>query len=332
MRRIRKHLVTFSLIAASSVPVADSGPRKSEFEIIATAPPVETETKDSGGFQDFTDRCKSAGVLVCVGFDSATDFIPARWPASGLYPAFDGSIRGVMDTTVKASGKGSLRFEIPSHSAANTSGYWRQAFGREFGENSVFYVQFRQRFSEEMLKIDWGDTTWKQAIFHNSGATCSDVELTTVQYHHNGFPVMYTDCGARGLYTNSGNPPTKLEQGDFDCWYGRYNKKDCFFYPANRWVTFYYQISIGHWGKPDSTINAWVAVDGQPYKQWIHIPEFVLRNSHAGNDYDTVTLLPYMTNKNPNLDHPTAYTWYDVLIVSTRPIAPPTPGLSKDSN
>jgi len=273
--------------------------------------------------EDLEGRCHAPGVLVCVGFDSPGDFLPAKWPASGLYPAGDNAFRGVIDTSVKASGAGSLRFDIPGHTGANAAGYWRQAFGRDFGQGSTFYVQFRQRFSKEMLANKFGDTTWKQVIFHNDGHTCSDVELTTVQYYHDGFPIMYTDCGARTIATNNGNPPYKLEQGDYNCWYGSYNATACFFYPTDQWVTFYYRISIGHWGQPDSDVSAWIALDGKPYRQWIKMTGFILNNDHPGADYDSLTLLTYMTGKDIKLDHATAHTWYDDLIVSTEPIPPP---------
>lgn len=272
---------------------------------------------------DFDKRCHASGVLVCEGFDSADKFRAAKWPASGLYAAADGQLRGTLDTNVKTSGQGSLRFEIPPHSPANAAGYWRQAIGKEFGSGTTYYLQFRQRFSKEMLKNPFGDTTWKQALFHNGSATCSEIEIATVQYYHDGFPMMYTDCGARMIATNGGQPPYLLEQGDYNCWYGQYNAKSCFMYPADQWITFYYQVSVGHWGKPDSVINAWVALDGQGYRQWIKIKDFVLRNDHPGQDYDTVTLLTYMTGKSMTINHPTAYTWYDELIVSSEPIAPP---------
>jgi len=299
----------FSGLRSSAVLASSSLVEKSD---------VLTEPKD------FDARCKASGVLVCEGFDSAEVFAAPKWPATGIYPAYDKVTRGTLDTKVKASGNGSLRFEIPTHSGANGAGSWRQPIEHNFGQGSTFYVQFRQRFSKEMLENKWGKTAWKQAIFHNAAETCGPVELTTVNYYSNGFPIMYTDCGQLSLYTNGGNPPTKLEQGDYSCWYGQYNKKDCFYYPVDQWVTFYYQVSIGHWGKPDSTINAWVALDGQGYKQWIQKAKFTLRNPHPGNDYDTVTLLPYMTGKDGSIDHPTAYTWYDELIVSQQPIAPPT--------
>ena len=288
--------------------------------------PTASGVPDSGGsadLEDFERRCQAPGVLLCKGFDSPSDFVRAVWPASGPYPAWDGAMRGTLDTQVKASGNGSLRFEIPSYSGPNTAGYCRQAMGRSFGEGATFYVQFRQRFSPEMLTNQWGGTTtWKQTIFHNARATCADVELATGNYYRAGFPVMNTDCGARGLSTNNGIPPYLHQQGDYNCPYGSTSPAHCFFYPANQWVTFYYQVSIGHWGRPDSTIKAWVALPGKPYKQWINMTNFVLNNSAPGNDYDTVTLLPYMTGKDLKIyGGPTAYTWYEELIISTRPIA-----------
>jgi len=273
--------------------------------------------------QSFDGRCKADGVLVCEGFDSPRDFVPATWPAQGLYPAWDKKIHGARDANIKASGESSLRFELLSNSGPNTVGFWRQPFEHNFGPGSTFYVQFRQRFSKEMLTNDWGDTAWKQVIFHNEGSTCAQVELTTVQYHHAGIPIMYTDCGDRALYWDTGQPPLLLQQGDFNCVFEHINQKDCFHYPAEEWVTFYYQVAIGHWGKPASTINAWVALDGKPYKRWIKMSHFILKNDHPGHDYDTLTLLTYMTNKDMKIVHPTAYTWYDELIVSKNPIAPP---------
>jgi hypothetical protein len=139
---------------------------------------------------------------------------------------------------------------------------------------------------------------------------------------------MYTDCGGRGIVTNNGSPPYKLEQGDYNCWYGKTNTKDCFLYPANQWVTFYYEISIGPWGKPESSINAWAGLDGKPLRQWIKMQNFVLKSDHPGHDYDCLTLLTYMTNKDPGRNLPTAYAWYDELIVSTKPIGPPVPAAS----
>jgi hypothetical protein len=286
-------------------------------------PTLDVNAAASQELQDFETRCKGPGVLVCVGFDSPIEFRPAKWPASGLYPAWDNAFRGKLDTTIKASGAGSLRFEIPGFTGANAAGYWRQSMEHNFGQGSTFYIQFRQRFSKEMITTKYVDTSWKQVIFHNESATCADVELTTHNYYYAGFPTMYTNCGSRNLFSSE-SPPMKLQQGDYNCWYGNYNSRDCFFYPSNQWITFYYQVGVGHWGRADSTINAWIAFDGKTYKQWIKAPNFQLDNDHPGNDYDTVTLLTYMTGKSDKIDYHTAHAWYDDLIVSTKPIAPPT--------
>lgn len=274
--------------------------------------------------EDFETRCKAPGVLVCEGFDSADKFVPAKDPSSGLYPAWDGVYRGTMDSSVAASGKGSLKFTIPSFSDANSAGYWKQAMGKNFGEGNTFYVQFRQRFSPEMLTNTWGvDTYWKQAIIHNGPQTCADVQLATINQHRQGYPTMYSRCGSDNFYVDLRNGDYLMEQGDYNCHYHNINSHDCFMYPDNTWITFYYRVSVGHWGRADSTIKAWVSLPGQLYKQWIDMPNHKLYNDSPGRDFDTVTLLVYMTGKDRTKNGgPTAYTWYDELIVSTEAIAP----------
>ena len=275
--------------------------------------------------RDFETRCHAPGVLVCEGFDSPEKFEPAKDPGSGLYPAWDGEFRGTMDKSITASGAGSLKFTLPSLSAANSAGYWKQAMGKDFGEESSFYVQFRQRFSPEMLTNKWGvDTYWKQVIIHNGPQTCADVQLATVNEHRQGYPTMYSRCGSDSFYVDLHNGDYLMEQGDYNCHYHNVNSKNCFMYPANIWITFYYAVNVGHWGKADSTIKAWISLAGQPYKQWVDMRNHRLFNDTPGKDFDTVTLLVYMTGKDATkYGGPPAYTWYDELIVSTEPIAPP---------
>lgn len=279
---------------------------------------------------DFATRCTASAALVCEGFDDPVKFRPATYPASGLYPDGGGQIKGTQDTTIKASGAGSLRFVIDSHTGANVAGAWRQGFTRNFGAHSTFYVQYRLRMSPEMLNQNWGDnsghTSWKIAIFHYFPKTCGDVELTTTNYYNSGVAIMYTDCGGRGLYTNDGKPPYLRQQGEtpkkgYNCAYG--SDANCFRFVANTWMTLYYRVSIGDWGKPNSSVDAWVGLPGQPLKQWINVHDFALNNDKPGSDYDSLDLLNYMTGKDPKLDHPQAFTWYDELIVSGHPIAPP---------
>jgi hypothetical protein len=66
-------------------------------------------------------------------------------------------------------------------------------------------------------------------------------------------------------------------------------------------------------------------VGGGPYAEFINMTNHTLyEDSTKGADYDMVTLLTYMTGRSSTVSAgPTAYTWYDELIVSGQPIAPP---------
>jgi len=300
----------------------------------AVAVNVTVSNTTSTALQDFQTRCAQTGVIVCQGFDDPAVFTPAVWPASGLYPAGDGSFGGTIDPTVTASGGGSLKFTIPSNGAANSAGYWRQLFtsnqsagpssAQMFQQNSTFYLQYRQRFSPEYLTNQWpanggGLTYWKQQIISND--------------NNYGYPMMYSQCGADVFQVPTGSSDFLNEQGDtptsgYNCHYQKANNTStsCFTYPPNTWVTFYYKVSIGTWGQANSSIQAWVSVGAGPYVEWINMPNHTLNedSGSAGKDYNMVTLLTYMTNRNPAVSAgPTAFTWYDEMIVSTQPIAAP---------
>jgi hypothetical protein len=305
----------------------------------ATAVIVTVSNSTSTALQDFQTRCAQPGVIVCQGFDDPAIFSAATYPASGNYPG-----TGTFDPTVSASGAGSLKFTIPSKGDAGVAGYWRQLFtsnlssgpgsAQMFGQNSTFYVQFRQRMSPEFITNQWpasggGTTNWKQEIFSNDGASCANVELTTVNQYNRGFPQMYSQCGSDVFQVPIPVSDFLLEQGDttgYNCHYqAQFNVAgSCFLYPGNTWVTYYYKVTIGTWGQPNSTIQAWVSVGGGPYKQWINITNHSLYEDTAGADYNMVMLLPYMTNRDSSVSAgPVAYTWYDELIVSSQQIAAP---------
>jgi len=295
--------------------------------------------------QDFQTRCAAPGVIVCQGFDDPSVFAPAVWPGSGPYIS-DVNTYPTIDTTVSASGGGSMKFTIPGLEGSN-AGYWRQLFtsslsagptqAQLMGPGSTFYVQFRQRFSPEFLSNVWpqiggGTTYWKQEIFSNDQSTCGNEELTTVNDNDNGYPVMYSQCGQDIFQTSIGNGDYLNEQAatptatSYNCHYQTANNVagSCFMYPANTWVTFYYKVTIGQWGQANSTIQAWVTMGGQPYVEWVNMPNHTLNQDPGLPGYDMVTLLPYMTSRDGTISAgPTAYTWYDELIVSSQPIAAP---------
>lgn len=299
------------------------------------------------GDASFAARCSAPGVIKCVGFDNTTADIV---PGTNLFPDENGTIRGTLDTSLKASGGGSLRFDLPPppHAGSNIAGRWSPeatgAFGRTFGQNSTFYVQYRLRLSPEMLTNTW-DGYWKTSIFHQGSKSCASIELTTQNYYGTDMPIMYTDCGARGMFTKldgstlTENPPLIYQQGDYPCEDFESHPPSCYYFTANEWITLYYKVHVGTWYQTNSSVEAWVAREGATsYKQWIHVLNLKLGCNEspcgANEGYNTVTLTPYMTGLSTTAGKPgvTSRIWYDELVVSTQPIAVPGGSAPKQPN
>ncbi len=318
---------------------------------------------------DFNTRCQAPGVVRCFGFDSQAETAP--YLASG-------DSTPVVDTTIMASGTGSLKMTVPPNSGANTSGDFSMNFTPgslnysktnlypiQFGSGEEFYVQWRQRFSPEFLAAHYaGGGGWKQAIIGEGDRTgvpaysCTDIHLVTHNNYYRGFPSMYHSCGVKdGAYESLEiyDPATGdyLLQNAVNCRRSLVNSGSpyippCVGYKTNQWMTFQIHVKIGTWYKNDqiyhrdSTVQLWVAEDGKASQLVID------RSPESGTGYDLVNLdptnikygkvwlLPYNTGKDSSQTYPTAYTWYDELIVSkskiqdpsasgdTQPPAPPT--------
>lgn len=270
---------------------------------------------------DFQARCSAPGVLTCVGFDSSADAVQNQT----LYKAGDGRFLGSIDTGVKASGNGSLRFEIPSNSGQNSSGYWLGDLGAAFGQNSRFYVQWRQRFSQSMVATRFGGGGWKQIILHRDGPSCASVQVVIQNINQRGVPQGYSDCGADGFYVTMPDGDTLVQQGDYNCLRRSLRPEDCAEYVPDQWLTFYLDVKVGTYGQPNSSVTGWVAYEGGPLRKFIDQPNWKFDfDSSAADTFRKVQLTPYNTGKSSTLAHPTAYTWYDELIVSRQPIAGPS--------
>lgn len=294
---------------------------------------------------DFQARCTAPGVLKCYGFNNATTDVVRN---TTLFKAGDGQFHGDLDTTVKASGAGSLRFDLeppPRTTGANISGSWVPAggWGTTFSENSHFYVQYRIRLSDYMVQSgNFGNAIWKTSIFHMGQSTCNEIELTTSGYYGSGLAQFDTSCGARWFWTNLAGtsyvstPPLLMQQtDDLRCEYNFHNDPGngrCVFFKANEWMTLYYDIQIGTWGQANTRVKAYLAGEGQAMKKFIDISNMIL-NCNSGNcgsapgkleGYNNVTLTPYMTGlSNSAGPTTTAHMWFDEFILSTQPIAPP---------
>jgi hypothetical protein len=293
---------------------------------------------------DFKARCSSAGVIRCIGFDSENEVKPH------LDPAWDGVIRGEVDPTTKASGSGSLRFTIPTKSPANTSGnFWldfADDLSVQFGAGEEFYVQWRQRFSPELLQTSYKDGNgWKQIVIGEGDRpghrayVCTDIQIVVENTYQVGAPRMYHSCGKKdGQYEPfqvfNHQAQAWMIQNAVGCTNYKVTSPPCFRYAANQWMTFQVRVRVGTWYqndkkyKQDSTIQLWVAEEGKPSKLVIDLsPEkgtgYDLVNVDPAAKYGKVWLIPYNTNKDGTQDHPTAYTWYDELIISKSRIPDP---------
>jgi hypothetical protein len=251
---------------------------------------ASTETSDAvtaadtalPGPSNFAARCSAPDVVRCFGFDDQASTKPH------LDPAADGQYHGQVVGDVVASGGGSLRFEIPAQSAANTSGeFWldfTDDFSVQFGEGDEFYVQWRQRFSPDFLTTQYtGGGGWKQVIIGtasrpgNIAYSCTDLEVVTVNSYYRGFPEMYHSCGAKDAQYEGFEEPLPpddfyLENGirNPGCMYHSHTSPPCHGYKADQWMTFQVHVKIGTWYKNDkvyrhdSTVQLWVADEGKP--------------------------------------------------------------------
>ncbi len=273
---------------------------------------------------DFQARCGASGVTLCVGFDDASTAVPN----ATLFKAGDGRFLGSIDTSVKASGGGSLRFEIPSNSGQNSSGYWLGDLGASFGQNSHFYVQWRQRLSRTLLETRFdGGSGWKQIILHRDGPSCANVQVVILNGSQRGVPTGYSHCGDPDYafrYTLA-NGDTQLQQGDFNCLRRSLRPEDCAEYRADEWLTFYLDVEVGAFGQPNSRVQAYIAYEGAPLQKFIDMQNYTFAFDRSASDtFRKIQLTPYHTGKNSAQAHPTAFIWYDEVIVSRQPIAAPS--------
>jgi hypothetical protein len=241
-----------------------------------------------------------------------------------------------MDTSVKTSGAGSLKFTIRPSVTSNSTGYWRTNFGslnqlHAFGPHTTLYIQFRLRLDSNMLNFRWDKVSnegWKVFIAYGPipGPSCTGAQFVQENTYQTNVATAYTSCGTPALYSNNGVPPMLIEQGDYQCPYnsGGYRGSSCFKYPADVWMTEYWIVQLGDFGKPNTHFTAYIAPEGQPLKRFIDLPAFSFNNHpDAGDALETILLQPYMSGANGSKPSPTAHMWFDELIVSSMPIAAP---------
>ncbi len=249
-------------------------------------PAITVEVQGGGSTgSDFAARCNDVNVIRCFSFDSQAETDPHVW--APWRNRTTGVKLGVVDTAVKASGAGSLRFDIPSNVGSDTSGSFNINFSEDlsvqFGEGEDFYIQWRQRFSPEFIDtlylMDPASAGafaggWKQAIVGQGDrpglpevGSCTPMELVVQNSDQRGFAQMYHSCGSKdGQYQGLGKQVTStdwaLQFGDVEgcLWSLKWSNTDqpwnkrftepygpCMGYRPNEWMTFQMHVHIGTW-------------------------------------------------------------------------------------
>jgi hypothetical protein len=325
---------------------------------------------------DFSTVCAQSGIIKCVSFDTDADFSTGKGGTQGAWGANSGILppsgssdysRATRDATVMASGASSLRFTIPSNTGSDTSGAWFTNFSNDLsvqmGEGGEVYVQWRQRFSPEYLGTQYTGVNqplgngWKladvsagdlpgcslnSASTANCSTTCWDFTVVAQNTNQVGIPQLYTNCAGQWVYWPlQGYTTAPTVQNAVNCLYPTYASPPCVKLQSNEWMTFQIRIKVGHWNTWDSTIQMWVAREGQPSTLVIDCSStatnkcvngvdsaasngWYLVNSNTAFKFGKVWLLPYHTKKDPTQVTPTAYTWYDNLIISHSKIPDPS--------
>jgi PKD repeat protein len=314
---------------------------------------------------DFDARKSAPGVIRWFDFDTIAQLGSTASGANFGYTPGN-SVNPVIDTTVKASGLGALRIDVPSNSPANAGGAWFGNFSADlsaqFGENSEFYVQWRQRFDQAMVDtVFQGAEGIKQAIITvgdqpggRTFSSCQDIGNIVQTYYMARVPIIYNSCTGSashpafsGLYEPVGNPVTDYLLQNGTSPFCKYSKPTdgssthpgpgCAGWAANEWMTFQVGITLGPRNNvtrefDNSRVRFWVAREGQPSSLVLDwkpgIPGYFPLTAGPASDnqrFGKIWLLPYMTGKDASQAHPLARTWYDELIISTQRIPDPKP-------
>jgi len=312
---------------------------------------------------NFTTRCAQPGVLKCVGFDSPADIAGGFGDNSGIIlsgaaaPVLDSSVKASGASSLKMTIPPNSDADTSGSFFTNFS----NDLATQFGENAEFFVQWRQRFSPEFVNTFFvGGGGWKQAIIgagDKSGCTaatsasglcsssCTALETVVQNTFQRGFAQMYNSCTGSTSH-GAFNPFEEPFGGDFKlqnarpspfCLYSQTNTNpkttfppngNCIGYFPNEWMTFQVRIKTGprvndEW--TNSFVSLWIAREGQPSQLAINWGPYALTAGSLADNwrFGKVWLLPYDTGKDPSQTHPTAFTWYDELIISRTQIPDP---------
>ena len=318
-------------------------------------------TSSISATSDFATRCAAAGVVYCNGMNTmgsygsadlvtlATDSTNGNiWPqeVTGIYLA-------TVDTSVKRSGAGSLKFTAAAgesnariagqYLCCGSTGAWPGS--EQFGPGDTLHIQYAMRISPEVFTnaVNYWQDTIKFSIFHMEGASCETKEITIGIYGSTGYNKVAAngECGQKAFYTNgsdistwwdintgTGSPTYYIQQGDYPCRYLAIGT--CLTIPSDTWFTIYTKATFSTWGSSGHRIEIWYAQDGGAYQKFVDVVNGLSLGCNTppapcASEYFNNVSLPgmFMSGGATGPAPVDAYVWYDELIISTQPIAAP---------
>lgn len=200
------------------------------------APPPTPPPPSADANADWLRRSTAAGVVIAVGFDSIDDWAKYNWDKDSCLTAYQVVVNGVKcgcranawDPNVRASGNGSVRFDILSQSNQGGGGNIVVPFGdyttQQFGAGDDMWVSWRQRMDARFIQgyqaQGGGFANAKQVIigqgdmppsgsWNGVAGACSENELVIVgssPAYQPTYPIGYLECGNYSAFQTAPKP------------------------------------------------------------------------------------------------------------------------------
>ena len=294
--------------------------------------------------------------------DSRKEFV--TW-STGTKASGTGALQFEIPSNSPANSSGNWRtnFADDNYSIKFGSGdhlyiQWRQRFSQSMLD--TIYDANSGTTGWKQFIVGEGDYAgWNYGDAQES-SSCTTLELVVVNTQQRYFPQMYHSCGdywplqetqAPYYYKlqnaiDAGSEVTPIENRFVLYPFepsevtGLRSGSPAMSYYPDEWMTFQVHIAPGplgcardpligatRCGFTNSTVEMWVAREGQPSVKTHEFHGLVLQRGDGATDsdekYGKIWFTPFMTDKDYSQVHPVGYTWYDELIVSRSRIADP---------
>ncbi len=247
----------------------------------AAASALETTADATCSEADWRARSTAPEVIYSNNFDTRADWLDNVFDRRSCQARYAPGCRAnAWDTKVKASGGGSVRFDVLSNTGQAAVGNVVMNFAPDpadqIGANDEVWIQWRQRFDpfviEHKYKHKKGNAGWKQVILAQgnmprlgvTGQACSEGQIVVVNAGQRGYASSYIECKAYEPFdTHLGGGRLTRQNLGVDSkaasgchyWPMDADKSRCLFYRPDQWMTFMMHLKTGSQGSAKSSVS-----------------------------------------------------------------------------